>query len=122
MAELKKIFETAVETLFSTFEEAVKTGTYAITTDNGFDSVTSTSDDIRCIFEQFTEKDVKSASFSGLIQPLDVKGLIPYNDLILNKDLMGTQGTCLFNSEVYEVVAFELDPMCIIYTVLLRKN
>jgi hypothetical protein len=122
MAALRKIFLKGVETLFNTFEEAVKIGTYNLDTDNGFDVKTTATDTIRCIFENFTEKDVELLTFSKLIQPKDIKGLVPYVDLINNKDKVSSQGYCIFDSVQYEVVAFDLDPMAVIYTILLRKN
>lgn len=122
MASIRNIFLKGVETIFKVFIEAVKTGTYKITTDNGFDVSSVASDDVRCIFEKFTEKDVELLTFYKLIQPQDIKGLLPYVDLIKNKDKMGTQGFCTFDGDRYEVVAFDLDPMSVIYTILLRKN
>jgi hypothetical protein len=47
---------------------------------------------------------------------------MPYVDLVNNKDKMETKGFCTFSGERYEVVAFDLDPMSVIYTLLLRKN
>lgn len=122
MASIRNAFLKGVETIFKVFVEAVKTGTYKVTTDNGFDIPSTASDDIRCIFEKFTEKDVELLTFYKLIQPQDIKGLVPYVDLITNKDKMGTQGFCIFSGDQYEVVAFDLDPMSVIYTILLRKN
>lgn len=121
MAKLKKIFRSGVETIFSVFEEAVHTGTYTFTDDNGFDTPTELVDNVRCIFEKFTEKDVELLTFSKLIQPKDIKGLMPYVDLV-NVPRMTTKGYCVFDGDRYEVVAHDVDPMGVIYTLLLRKN
>ena len=122
MASLRNIFLKGVETIFKVFSEAVKTGTYVLVTDNGFVTASSASDNVRCIFENYMEKDVELLTFYKLIQPQDIIGLMPYVDLINNKDKVGTQGYCVFGGSKYEIVAFELDPMSVIYTLLLRKN
>jgi len=120
MAGLRNIFLKGVETIFNVFDEAVKSGTYSIVVDDGFtDTPVTTSDTIRCIFEKFTEKDVELLTFSKLIQPEDIKGLMPSVDLVNNE--MTTQGTVLFGSDKYTVEGHEVDPMNVIYTLLLRK-
>lgn len=119
MAKLRNIFLKGVETLFKTFEESVKTGTYNLDTDNGFDDPTTASDEVRCIFEKFTAKDVELLTFSKLIQPQDIKGLLPFVDLVKCK--MNTQGYVLFGTDKYTVEGHDLDPMDVIYTLLLRK-
>ena len=123
MAKLRNIFLKGVETLFKTFEEAVKLGTYNLDTDDGFNTSTTASDDIRCIFEKFTAKDVELLTFSKLIQPQDIKGLLPSVDLVNCE--MNTQGYVLFGEgeaiEKYTVEGHDLDPMDVIYTLLLRK-
>lgn len=121
MAALRKIFLGGVETIFKIFEEAVHIGTFTVTEDNGFDDVSSKEDDVRCIFGEFTTDDVEVLTFSKLIQPTDIKGLIPYVDLVNNSE-MTTQGSCVFDGSKYKVVAFELDPIRVIFTLLLRKN
>ena len=119
MASIKNIFLKGVETIFGVFSEAVKTGTYSLVTDNGFDDSTTASDSIRCIFEKFTAKDVESLSFSELIQPQDVKGLVPCVDFAICE--VSTKGTMLFGTDEYSVEGYDLDPMSVIYTFLLRK-
>lgn len=122
MASIRNAFLKGVETIFATFIEAVKSGTYKLDTDNGFDTPTTSSDTIRCIFENYREKDVEILTFYKLIQPKDIIGLVPYVDLVNNKDKVGSQGYCIFNGKQYEVIAFDLDPMSVIYTLLLRSN
>jgi len=120
MASIKNTFLKGVETIFGVFNEAVKSGTYNVVTDNGFDTPSTSSTPIRCIFEKDFEKDVELLTFYKLIQPNDVIGLIPSVDLgVLELD---TQGYCLFGTDRYEVVGHDVDPMTVIYTVLLRKN
>jgi len=120
MAKLRHIFLKGVETLFKTFEEAVKAGTYVVITDDGFtDLPTTATDDIRCIFEKFTAKDVELLTFSELIQPQDIKGLVPSVDVVNSE--MSTQGHIMFGTDKYTVEGHDLDPMDVIYTLLLRK-
>jgi hypothetical protein len=119
MANLRNIFLSGINTIFSVFEDAVKIGTYNLDTDNGFDDVTTESDAVRCIFEKFTEKDIELLTFSDLIQPSDVKGLIPAEDITLS---MNTKGYCVFDGVTYTVEGQDLDPMSVIYTLLLRKT
>lgn len=120
MASLRNIFVKGVELIFDTFEDAVKTGSYNITVDTGFVAASTQTEAIRCIFENFTEKDVELLTFSDLIQPNDVKGLIPAADIALSMNTQ--QGFCLFSGKKYTVEGFDLDPMSVIYTVLLRKS
>ena len=123
MAKLRNIFLKGIETIFNIFNEAVKTGTYNVDDDDGFDDVTTATDNIRCIFERFTADDVQKLTFSKLIQPQDIKGLMPFVDLVNCE--MTTQGYFIFgegdDAKKYMVVGYELDPMSVIYTLLLRK-
>jgi nucleotidyltransferase/DNA polymerase involved in DNA repair len=116
---LRSIFLSGVETCFSVFNEAVKTGTFSVVIDDGFTASSAVSDSIRCIFEEFTENDVQTLSFSELIQPTDIKGLLPFVDLI--NCSMTTQASIIFGTEKYTVEAFDIDPMNVIFTILLRK-
>ena len=101
MANLRNIFLTGVETLFDTFEQAVNSGTFTQVTDNGFEDATSVTDAVRCIFESFTAKDVELLSFSKLIQPQDIKGLMPFVDIV--NCVVSTKCTILFETEEYTV-------------------
>ncbi len=119
MANLKNIFITGVNILFDTFEESVHRGTYTQVTDNGFDDILKETEAIRCIFEKFTEEDFKSSVFSELIQPTDIKGLVPAEDVTLN---INTKGYCTFDAVEYTIEGYDIDPMGIIYTLLLRNT
>jgi len=119
MAKLRHIFLKGVETLFKTFEESAHLGTYNVVTDDGFNDSSTVSDDIRCIFEKFTAKDIELLSFGSSIQPKDIKGLMPSVDLVNSK--ITTQGYVLFGADKYSVEGHDLDPMDVIYTLLLRK-
>jgi len=117
---LRDTFLSGLETIFSVLNDAVKTGTYTIETDDGFSDVnTITADSVRCIFENFAEKDVHDLSFYELVQPKDIKGLMPFVDLV-NCDIT-TQAYIVFGTDKYMVEAHDLDPMDVVFTLLLRK-
>lgn len=117
MANLRSIFIKGVNTAFSVFSEAVKVGTYVLVVDDGFDAAVETPIPVRCIFEKFEKDD--NLSFSDLIQPTDIKGLIPEEDITL---AMNTKSHCIFDGVTYSVEGYELDPMSVLYTLLLRHN
>jgi hypothetical protein len=119
MAKLRSTFLKGVETIFNVFNEAVKTGSYSVVTDDGFNTPSTVTDTVRCIFEKFTAKDVELLTFSDLIQPQDIKGLMPFVDLV--NTTITTQGYVLFGTDKYTVEAHDLDPIDVIYTLLLRK-
>ena len=121
MAELRSVFADGVELAFSTFEEAVKIGEYYLPQKTGFedeepDPLNCT---IRCIFEKAYEKDLTKLAFVKLIQPNDIIGLIPAVDMTVE---VSTKGYIVFNSDTYFVEATDIDPMEVLYTLLLRKN
>lgn len=123
MAQLRDIFLSGLETILDVFEEAIKIGTYEIENENEFtnDIDSDASCKVRCIFEQFREKDISLLRFSDMIQPNDILALIPYEDMTL--EMKSSGGYITFTDEgTYTVVGFEKDPMNVTYTVLLRKN
>lgn len=113
---LKAVFETAVETAFSVFNEAVKSGQYTVVTDDGFSAETEVQHPVRVIFDSFSEEDVQS-SFYPLIQPTDIKALIPGKDVTVP---MNTANTLEVEGDSYSIVGFDLDPYKVLYTLLLR--
>jgi hypothetical protein len=122
VAELRDTFKSGLEVIFDTYEEAVHEGTYTLGSSNEFDAnLVPETDRIRCIFGTFRAKDVSLLSFSELIQPNDIIGIIPHDDLSLD---MNTEGYVEFDDEkgIYTVVGYERDPLKVTYTVLLRKN
>jgi len=119
MANLRNTFLSGLETIFNVMNEAVKTGIYTVEEDDGFNNSVITSDVVRCIFENFSEKDIHDLSFYELIQPKDIKGLIPFVDLV-NCEIT-TQASIMFGTEKYMVEAYDVDPMSVVFTTLLRK-
>lgn len=122
MANLKSIFVKGINTIFSIFSEAVHSGTYTLITDNGFAVPISQTCPARCIFDSFTAEDIEKLSFSDLIQPTDIKGILPIDPTFTVP--ISVKGTFLFadDSDVYTVEGYDLDPLGIMYLLLLRKN
>ena len=114
---LKDVFMQGAEVIFSVFNEAVHDGKYIVVNDDGFGSVSEDSYDVKVILDHFTQDDVEHSSFYDLIQQTDSKGLI------LGKDLpngMNTSNIIQIGTRKFTVVAFETDPMNVLYTLLLR--
>lgn len=120
MASLRNTFLKGVETIFKQFKDAVHIGTYNLPVDDGFSTPTLLTDTgVRCIYEKFRERDVELLTFYKLIQPKDIIGLVPYVDI---SHSLESQGYFELDSVKYSVIANDVDPMNVIYTVLLRKN
>lgn len=129
MAALKKIFQSAVNTAFSIFEEAVVSGIYKqpLSDDDGFSEVEYSETAFNGIITTFEQKDLESLSFGDRVQPTDLKCLIPGE--YISSLTVGTQdiltvledydGNAL--NDTYSVVAFDVDPYKILYTILLRN-
>lgn len=118
---LKAVFVKGVEIAFSIFNEAVKNSSIIDVEDDGFDdSVVVTHENIRVICESFSMEDVETLSFSELIQPTDVKGLIPGSDLDFTLNTTTQTLKITDTSVTYAIVGFDSDPYNVLYTVLLR--
>lgn len=114
---IKNVFVKGVETVFKVLKDAVKDGQYIVETDDGWGESSSVSQPVRIILDEFTQDDVDTASFSALIQPTDVKGLVPGKDLVSS---ISTSGFFVVDERRFTVVAFDTDAMNVMYTVLLR--
>lgn len=117
-------FTKAADICFSVFKEAVKPATYYSVVDTGFKN-NNTNYPVTIIEESFSEDDIKYLSFSEFIQPNDVKGLIRGRDIQTEihsqSDKIGiTQKDS--SVKMYTVVAFDRDPLEVLYTFLLRKT
>jgi len=119
---IRDVFLAGVETAFSIFNDAVKTASYTFIVDNGFDDITETPDSCRIIKETFSKDDI-NLSFANEVQPTDIKGLVPFVDLIAepNSGDTITIEDSLSTTKTFSVVAYELDPMSVLFTFLLRK-
>lgn len=115
---LYDIFHNAADTIFNVFKSLTHQAVYVSKFEDGFDVVTTTELDIDIIIDTFSERDVQFLSFSQLIQPTDVKGLVRGKQLtsieLSTNDLVRVDGT------EYTVVAYSTDPATAVYTLLLR--
>ena len=120
---LHNTFNKAAETVFKVFKSLIVKVDYIIVTDDGFDDVSTTPYPVDMIIDSFSERDVQFLSFSALIQPTDVKGLVrgrqlrekgvtvySTTDVIERKD----------NGVDYSIIAYSTDPAEALYTFLLR--
>ena len=112
-----------VETVFKSFGDVVKEGIYVITADDGWDDAEVTEyDPLRVITDKFTQEDIEASSFSDLIQHTDTKGLVPAVDFTDN-DIIPTSGNVFKVNDVnFTIVAFDVDPADVLYTLLLRNT
>jgi hypothetical protein len=121
---LNTTFQKAAKTVFKVFSSLIVPVDYVVIVKDGFDVDTRTVYGVDMIIDSFAERDVQFLSFSNLIQPTDVKGLVRgqqmrdlglselgTNDVVVRKD----------NSVEYSVIAYNTDPAEALYTLLLRK-
>ena len=121
---LLSTFTKAADTCFTVFKEAVKPATFYSIVDTGFDDDNSDYP-VTIIEESFSEDDIKYLSFSEFIQPNDVKGLVRgkeiQTEIHSQSDKIGiTQKDSTV--KMYTIVAFDRDPLSVLYTFLLRKT
>lgn len=115
---LKSVFEQGVETAFKTFDDAVHEGSYVIDNDDGFTDEEDNTNDIRVILDEWTEED-RSSSLYKLVQPTDVKGMVPGKDITL---VMESGNIVNADGKRFTIVGFETDPYKVLYTLLLRTG
>lgn len=115
---LKEVVQSAVDSIFTVFNDAIRLVTYERSVDDGFGTVTTTSvPEVELLVDNFTEKDMNTLAFAKLIQPMDMKGYIK----AVTIPSMGNNCRFIDGSDVYAVVSYVADPFTILYTLLLRK-
>lgn len=129
MANLKIVFEKGVSVAFEIFEESVLNGKYLqeSSSNDGFATAPPTETEIKTIITSFEQKDIESLSYGQEIQPTDLKCLIPGS--YLTNVAPTTQDSVFIESDfygnvlnkTYSVVAFDVDPYKVLYTILLRN-
>lgn len=120
---LKATFAKGVEALFKAAGDVVKEGTYVLVADDGWDDAKETEySPLRVITDKFTQKDVEASSFSELIQHTDTKGLVPAVDFTYNDIIPKSGNVFKVNDVTFTIVAFEIDPADVLYTLLLRNT
>lgn len=125
---LKNTFIKGANTIFSKFKEAIHYCDYeAVVKDDGFSpKETILYEDSEVIFASFSERDVQFLSFSSLIQPTDIKGIV--RSTSINSHTPTTEDVIHDKSELdpegqptdYHIIAFQRDPMNVICILLLR--
>lgn len=116
---LKQVFINAAETIFTVFSSLIHAAQYKVIIDNGFDTPTIELTPVDIILDTFAERDVQFLSFSALIQPTDVKGLVRGEHLA---DIdVSTTDEVIIDDVTYSIIAFNTDPAEAVYTLLLRN-
>ncbi len=111
-----------VSTIFKVLKSLLYSAEYVDVVDDGFDR-TEVIYTVDVIIDSFSERDVQFLSFSELIQPQDVKGLIRGSQLPVFPSsadvlIVGGDGP---RSGKFSVIAFSTDPAGALFTVLLRR-
>lgn len=114
---IKNVFIKGVNTAFKIFVDAVVSASYVVTDDDGWGTVVIVKHPCRVLISSFTQEDISTVTFSSLIQPTDVQGLVPGEDLSV---IMSTKNTIEVDSTTYDIVAFDTAPMGVLHTLLLR--
>ena len=113
---LKAVFVQGVEIAFNTFNDAVKQAEYVVIDDSGFEAPEETKHNVRTILDKWGQEDVTSSLFP-LVQPTDVKALIPGKDLTVP---MKANQKLKVENRTFTIVDFETDPYNVLFTLLVR--
>jgi len=116
---LNQVFINAAKTVFNVFRSLIHKGTYVVVFDDGFEALTKTPYPVDVILDTFAERDVQFLSFSALLQPTDVKGLVRGESL--TGITVSTQDLIIIDSDEYSIIAYSTDPAKAVYTFLLRN-
>lgn len=120
---LHTTFQNAAKTIFNVFKSLIIKADYVDIEKDGFDVNNETLYPVDVIIDNFAERDVQFLSFSNLIQPTDVKGLVRGKQL-LDQGLTfpSTQDVLrVSDGREFSIVAHATDPARAMYTFLLRK-
>ena len=120
---IKTVINKGVSTVFKVLKSIVYPAVYTTVQDDGFSTAVTKDYTVDVIIDSFSERDVQFLSFSELIQPQDVKGLIRGSQLPVypsSKDFLVVTSTDASNGK-YSVIASSTDPAFALYTVLLRR-
>ncbi len=121
---LHTTFQKAAKTVFKVFKSLIFKVQYVVVLKDGFDVNTRTNHPVDMIVDTFAERDVQFLSFSNLIQPTDVKGLVRGQNLrdqgiatLSTSDVIVRDD----NDVEYAIIAYNTDPAEALYILLLRK-
>jgi len=121
---LESKFIKAANLAFKIFKEAVHPAVYYSILETGF-LETDTNYPITIIEESFSQNDIHTLSFSEHIQPTDVKGIVRGAEI---SSAINSQSDKIVitrkdaSEHSYTVIAFDTDPLRVLYTFLLRKT
>lgn len=120
---LNKTFQKAARTIFKVFKSLIFKVEYAVAVNAGFDSSNFKNYPVDMIIDSYAERDVQFLSFSNLIQPTDVKGLVRGEQLRGHGILKVTTLDKIVKNEdtTYAIIAYDVDAAEALYTLLLRK-
>lgn len=117
---LQTTFIKAADTVFKVFDSLTHAASYVRVANDGWGTITETLYSIKVIMGSFTQEDVHTLSFSSLIQPTDIKGLVKGNTLptpLKTTDLVRITAS----GRELHVVAWDTDPAGAVYIILLRE-
>ncbi len=120
---LHTTFQKAAKTVFKVFKSLIVKVTYVVVVKDGFGTDTRTEYSVDMIIDTFAERDVQFLSFSNLLQPTDVKGMIRGQNL---RDVgvlsLGTEDIVIRDDTgvEYSIIAYNTDPAEALYILLLR--
>ena len=116
---IKQAFIDGAKVIFNAFDSITNDVVYKSIFEDGFGVSNITETQVKMITDSFAERDVQFLSFSALIQPTDVKGLIQGDSLINVSP--ATSDKIIHGDVTYSVIAYHIDPAGALYTFLLRK-
>lgn len=120
---IKTTIDKGVNTIFKVLRSLVHPATYVAVVKDGFSDNSETEYSVGVIIDSFSERDVQFLSFSDLIQPQDMKGLVRGAELPVSpssKDYINVTDTSIFTGK-HKVIAWNTDPATALYTLLLRR-
>jgi len=122
MAISANVFHKGAETIFNVFADIAYSATYiSVTQKTDFEGETTVESPttINLIMDTFSERDTQFLSFSNLLQPTDIRGLVRGKQL--SGVTMGTEDKVVVDGSTYHVVAYSTDPAGALYTLALRR-
>ena len=124
---LKDVFLKAADTAFTVFESITHEADYVQITQSSWsdEPAKETLFPVDLILESLAQRDVQFLSFSNLLQPTDLKGLIKGIQLprpLTTQDLVRVKADIQFPQDrEFHVIAWNVDPADAVYTLLLRE-
>lgn len=118
---LDRVFRNGAMTVFKVLKDVTHDADLVVFNDDGWGTVTETLHPIKIILDEWSQDDVRYSIMSKLIEPTDIKGLVPGKLLTVEpsvEQVIRVKGTV--NKE-FVIVGFETDPAVALITFLLRR-